>query len=454
MYESFFQLTDRPFAATPQIEQYYPARAIEAARRTLVRCIDRAEGVGVLIGPSGTGKTLVCQLLRHQFQDAFEVVLLGSTRIDTPRALLQAILFGLELECRGRDDGDLRLTLVDHLTRGEASRSGLLLIADEAHTLPARVLEEIRLITNVTVGGQPRVRFVMVGSPLLEEHLSSPKLESFSQRAAARCYLEPLDRGETAEYIRAQMAAAGVNALHVFAEAALVSVYRAADGIPRLINQLCDHALVLAFAQGVKHIGEREIEEAWADLQQLPTPWNASAQPGRADAVIEFGQLDDDQQVPEPARVGLRLAAGLDDADAGPEERLERIEESLASIEVGAQPQPATNVEVSQSVNPFAELFDHEEVVVDRFQSAYAAVWDQMPHVYSSEGQVLAKLLETIVETAEPAEITGVAAWGDAGDPDLIIVEDDPVIVQATRAVSSRAVRTEYSQLFAKLRRG
>ena len=281
MYEAFFHLKERPFAATPRVEQYFPARVTEAARRTLVRCIERAEGMGVLVGASGTGKTLVCQMLSSEFEDAFDVVMLGTSRIDSPRTLLQAILFGLELPCRGLADGDMRLALVDHLTRADAS--GMLLVADEAHTLPARVLEEIRLITNITVAGQPRVRFVMAGSHLLEEHLASPKLASFSQRAAARCYLEPMDRGETTAYIRAQIAAAGGDARRIFTDAAFESVYRASDGVPRLINQLCDHALLLAHAAREHQLTEREIEEAWADLQQLPTPWSRRRRTGQGD---------------------------------------------------------------------------------------------------------------------------------------------------------------------------
>ena len=465
MYESFYHLTDRPFAATPRIDQYFPARAIEGARRTLVRCVERAEGIGVVVGPSGIGKTLLCQMLREHFQDAFEVIMLGATRIDSPRSLLQAMLFDLGLPCRGLADGDLRLALVDHLTR-EAGRAGALLIADEAHTLPARVLEEIRLIMNITVAGQPRVRFLMVGGPSLEEHLASPKLESFSQRAAARCYLEPLDRGETAGYIAAQIMAAGGEPRRMFAESALESVYRATDGVPRLINQVCDHALVLAFAKRVDRLAEREIEEAWADLQQLPTPWSGSAvtEPMPADDVIEFGQLDEEpESFDSAAPMGPRLAAGLDETEADAEPMFEpempgldsaTIEtQQSTSIEIGMQPRPASTVAVAPTANPFGDDFDHEEIVVDRFCSAHAAVWDQMPHVYSSEGRVLAELLQPFVQTAKTSPVAEAPIWPES-ETELIVVEDDPVAATVVRPAASRAYRQEYSQLFAKLRRG
>ena len=116
MYETFFNLNQRPFGCVPRVDQYYPAASIEAARATLARCLERAEGVGLLVGPAGTGKTLLCQLLAEQFKGEFQVALLGSGRIATRRALLQAILYELGQPYRGMDEGELRLSLAEHLT--------------------------------------------------------------------------------------------------------------------------------------------------------------------------------------------------------------------------------------------------------------------------------------------------------------------------------------------------
>ena len=185
--------------------------------------------------------------------------------------------------------------------------------------------------------------------------------------------------------------------------------------------------------------------------------------------MIEFGQLDDDGDLAASAPlVGLRLAPVNDEmqdgADieqdetdfelaeqCGPEEQLDAIKDQLASLEVGEPPRPATSVEVSHSANPFAESFDEEEVIVDRFPSAHAAVWDQMPHVYSTEGRVLAALLEPFVQTAKPIEAPAAVAWADAETENLIVVEDDPVLLPAARPATDRVYRQEYSQLFAKL---
>ena len=115
MYETYFNLTERPFASVPRVDHYYPAAVIDTARNTLARCVDRGEGVAMIIGPSGTGKSLLCQVLAKQFQDTFQVALLASTHLDTRRSLLQAVLYELNRPYRGMDEGELRLSLVDYV---------------------------------------------------------------------------------------------------------------------------------------------------------------------------------------------------------------------------------------------------------------------------------------------------------------------------------------------------
>src|SRR5437879_2391692 len=119
MYEAFFGLNDRPFAPAPQAKRYFPAGPAEAARQTLARCVDRGEGIGLLIGPAGTGKTLLCQVLADQFRARMAIAQLSSGRVSAPRNLFQAILFELSLPYRGMEEGELRLALVDYLTNKE-----------------------------------------------------------------------------------------------------------------------------------------------------------------------------------------------------------------------------------------------------------------------------------------------------------------------------------------------
>lgn len=419
MYESFFGFQKRPFAAAPQADRYFAARAIEAAHQSLARCIERAEGAGLLIGPSGSGKTLLLQVLAEQFHSTFSVALLANGHLTTRRALLQAILYEMGLPYRGMEEGELRLALIDHVSSNTTCPSGMLLLVDEAHVLPLRLLEELRMITNLVRNGQPRVRLVLSGTSTLEERLASPKLESFSQRLRARCYLESFDRTETLAYVRAQVAMVGGKPDELFSAEALDSVFRATDGIPRLVNQVCDHALVLAYSNGRKHLAATEIDEAWADLQQLPTPWNESARTETAaveksESVLEFGQLDD-----EPSDVAVtpivKENIGDEFGDAvQPATRLNQIAEHIAEFEQDFEPVgnigPEAELTFTDTVDPFAESYADEEVVMDRYASA-DAVLGPRNKVRSSEGAALSALLKPFLQ-------------GEVSGPKLAIVHE------------------------------
>ena len=487
MYEAFFKFRCRPFLATVETSRYYPATVIENARKTLVRAIERAEGPGLIVGPSGTGKSLLAQMLAEQLADQFSVALLSNGRLATRQALLQAILYELRLPYRGMDEGELRLLLVDHLEPDNSGRQGLLLIIDEAHTLPWRLLEEVRLITNLVRGGQPRARVVLAGSPLLEERFASPRMNSFSQRLAARCYLESLDSVETGDYVRAQISAVGGDP-QLFLDEALKSVYRATDGIPRLVNQVCDHALLLASLGGVERMTSEVIDEAWSDLQQLPAPWNTTQKVaiGGPD-VVEFGRLDDTDEAPEA--IPFRAGASEQIAISGAEERLNVIEQQLSSLDDEFRPAgsigESVDLDFPEFGDPFSENFAEEEVIIDRYRGDFE-MFAKVPRVNSAEGKQIGAMLGPMPTTqprdpdsAEPATQTAIALAGaaephgsqgtrqlatlaarspqlaerlEALDNDIVIIEDEPA--GPSWPAPPRVRRLEYGQLFARLRRG
>jgi type II secretory pathway predicted ATPase ExeA len=504
MYEAFFRLRSRPFVAAPQTDRYFPAKVIENARTSLVRAVERADGAGLIVGPAGTGKTLLCHMLAEEFSDRFAVALLASGRINTRQALLQAILYELGLPYRGLDEGELRLALLDHLEPKPDGRAGLLLIIDEAHSLSWRLLEEVRMLTNLVRGGQPRVRVVLAGSPVLEERFASPRMNSFSQRLAVRCYLESLDSAETAEYVRSQITSVGGDAAQIFLDDALRSVYRATDGVPRLINQVCDHAMILAGLGGMKRLTSEAIDEAWADLQQLPTPWTAAPKNATAGAIVEFGGLDDEVEEETREAIPFRPTTVRQLQVSEPEEQLESIAQQLSAIDESFHPAGAIGTEVEidfpEFGDPLAEEFAEEEVVLERYSDA-REIFADAPRVSSWEGKQIGSMLEPMIsepwhaEPQRPKSPTGsdadAAAPGQptpfaqpsspevqaplssdnptatvrvetvlallpqsSDDADLIVFDEDSAIAAPQPRPASAARKSEYKQLFAKLRRG
>jgi type II secretory pathway predicted ATPase ExeA len=477
MYDGCFGLNRRPFASVPQIDYYFPAAAIEGARTTLARCIQRGEGPVLIIGPSGTGKTLLCLLLAEQFRRSFQVVMLQSGRLSTRRALFQAILYELGRPYRGLDEGEARLALVDYLMADNPASRGLVLLVDEAHALPLRLLQEIRLLTNLARSGQPLVRLVLAGGPMLEERFASPKLDSFSQRLSARCYLEALNRTETEGYIQSQLNAAGGCGDQVFAEETCQSVFQATGGVPRLINQVCDHALVLAYVAGHRRIEPSHVEEAWGDLQQLPTPSGGESKDDQQSGVIEFGSLDDQAEATSSATVpaaapapALWIASAEEDRQCEqgePVQQIHRIERLLAQADDDFQPAGSIGPEVElcfdNSPHPFQEQFAEEEVVADRY--AAVAVAAPVPEKTAAGSEPVRANAERSASAAAPVaaappaepewELIGAnASPGDHAHPPKQPEPERRPASPSPPATSVPARRREYRQLFARLRRG
>lgn len=453
----------------------------------------------MLVGPAGTGKTLLLQVLADELRGRFSPVLLSCGRLTTGRALLQGILFHLNRPYKQLDENELRLALVEHLAPAQLQNEGLLLLLDEAHAMSLRLLDEVRMITNLAHEGQPRVRVVLAGNPKLEDRFASPRLESFSQRLAARCYLEAYSRDETRAYLEWQIKTAGGDPAKVFSQDAFAVAYRATDGIPRLINQTCDHALLLASLGGSQQVTGKTIEEAWADLQQLPAPWNAvSGAPPQPARRIEMQAVETREEgphaIPFPATPAFQAAAGsviefgtLENTEM----QLNVLAKHVQQLEDEFQPAGTIGPEVELVFrgghSPFGNEFTEEEVVLDRYASLEASVFHTRPVVTSRESEELAALLaprsislaESVARLPEemadwkpqpqrnqapapsikapapgkPAASEPAAQLEDDEDPDLIVIEDTPEV--STRMVPPPLVRKqEYRQLFAKLRRG
>lgn len=276
MYESQFLLKRRPFAATPDPRCFLGAGPVQAALDELVVCVEQGQGVAVVSAPAGTGKTLLSERLRMELDSRFEVIFLRHASFLTRRALLQSILADLNHAYRRHDEQELRLELVPAIRALNPRREALVLLCDEAHMLNEDLLEELRILADLAEQGRPLVRLVLIGQPGLEETLARPGLEALNQRIRAHVCLDSFDRAAALDYIDYRITWAGGRTDEIFTAEALDLICRASEGVPRRINQLCDHALLLAYVAEEKPVRSETILEALQDLRQLPLHWNES----------------------------------------------------------------------------------------------------------------------------------------------------------------------------------
>lgn len=274
MYEEFFGLQRRPFSATPDANCFVPLETHQGVLDALAVSCERGQGIGVLTGEAGLGKSLVGLRLAFELQPTFATAFLGHSAYATRRALLQAILFELNRPYDRMSEQELRLELASALKSLRSERQGFVLIVDEAHRLSVPLLDEVRLLTLLADAGEPLARVVLIGNRDLEERLADPELAAFNQRVACQVDLASLTQVESLEYLSASMEFAGGEVEETFTEEAMTFLAKAADGVPRCLNHLADHSMLLAFVTERRPVSADVVREALDDLKQLPLQWN------------------------------------------------------------------------------------------------------------------------------------------------------------------------------------
>ncbi|MGE3314749.1 MAG: ExeA family protein [Planctomycetaceae bacterium] len=387
MYESFFGLNRRPFGSAPDLESFVAVETAQDALAELIRCVRAGEGIGVLTAPAGLGKSLLCRRLAAEICASFATIIIPSANFATRRSMLQAILYELDRPYRQMDEQELRLELTTAIRDYSREYEAVAMIFDEAHLLSARLLEEIRAITNLIGDGVPLVRVVLSGQLSLEEKMAEPELSALNQRIGCQVILTPLSQRESADYIRQRLQFAGATR-DIFSPDARQVLCQAADGSPRCLNQLADHSLMLGYLANEKSIGAARVREALGDLKQLPLHWNIST------AMQEpLQQLSDEAKRTRETQDTSPSAADIDDLRSARQtvdyEAIEIGEsEPVASFEFGgddvatskpavaensvdrlrsigrAMPAPAADLRTQQ---PSVAAAFEEEVVVDRY---------------------------------------------------------------------------------------
>ena len=266
MYESHFGLRQRPFRPTPDSAWYYPATTHERALAQLVQTLADDEGMALLTGEPGTGKTLLCHRLLEQLGPETSSAFLTNTHTGNRTGLLQALLYDFSLPYEGRSEQELRLTLTEYLLNNFAAGRRAVIIVDEAHNLPPDLLEELRMLGNLEARQGKAVQVVLVAQPSILETLRQPPLAALRQRLAVQPQLEPFDVHEATDYLLHRLRTAGGRPETIITDEALEILARGGKGIPRLLNQATHQALTMASQAEARQVDAEAALEALAAL--------------------------------------------------------------------------------------------------------------------------------------------------------------------------------------------
>lgn len=275
MYEQFYGLTSKPFQLSPDPSFYFGSKQHRRAKAYLDYGVLRNDGFIVITGEIGAGKTTLLRGLLDGLNNEFVVIgNIVTTQLDADDTLrMVAAAFGVR--ARGSQKAELLIDLEAFFVAQVSQGKRCLLIVDEAQNLRPRAVEELRMLSNFQFGNQSLLQTFVVGQPEFRHVLQSPAMEQFRQRVAATCHVGPLDEDETQRYIEHRLRCAGATDKPSFDPEAYLVIHRAANGIPRRINTVCDRLLLLGFMQGKVHLELGDVDEVLKDLaseSELPAP--------------------------------------------------------------------------------------------------------------------------------------------------------------------------------------
>ncbi len=267
MYLSFFGLNEKPFCITPDPRYLYLSERHAEALAHLLYGIKEAGGFIQLTGEVGTGKTTIVRSLLAQAPDNAELALILNPRMTAPEFLL-TLCEELGIGVPDSATGSLK-DLVDilntYLLRAHAAGRRVVLVVDEAQNLDPEVLEQMRLLTNLETNTQKLLQIILIGQPELRELLERSELRQLAQRVTGRYHLDPLSAPETTAYIRHRLRVAGATT-EIFSRSALRKIHRLSGGVPRVINILCDRALLGGYSLDRHHITTALVRQAAVEV--------------------------------------------------------------------------------------------------------------------------------------------------------------------------------------------
>jgi general secretion pathway protein A len=266
VYLEYYGLTEPPFDITPNPRfMFYSVKHREAFNHLLYGIRER-KGFVQLTGEVGAGKTTLCRAMLEQLDGHYATALILNP-VMSPNELMKAIAVEFGLPVNGLDRLDTLAVLNQFLLQQVEREQDTVLIIDEAQDLTDELLEQVRLLSNLETDNRKLLQIVLMGQPELRDRLNNPKLRQLRQRITVRYHLPPLSRFEVSQYIAHRLQVAGARGAPYFTQPALWRVYRYSQGIPRLLNAICDKALLAGYVDQREQIDFRMVGRAVRELE-------------------------------------------------------------------------------------------------------------------------------------------------------------------------------------------
>lgn len=266
MYNAYFGFEESPFSLSPDPAFLYRSNQHEEALANLIYGVQSRKGFIVLTGEVGTGKTTMLECLRDFLESQrIEFAFIFNSRI-TPDQFFEMLAYDLDLRCNRTSKTEVLIALNEMLIQQTSMGRTSVLIVDEAHNLDWEVLEEIRMLGNLENRHGKLLQIILAGQPELDRKIEAPNLRNLKQRIVLRCNLSPFSEADAAEYINSRLEKAGMPNQQVFSPELISEIHVRSQGIPRVINAVCDNLLLTAFAMEKKVCNREMLDEVCRDM--------------------------------------------------------------------------------------------------------------------------------------------------------------------------------------------
>lgn len=306
MYTAFYGLREKPFALSPDPRFLFLAESHREALAHLLYGIEQGEGFIAVTGEVGTGKTTLCRTLLDRLGSETSVAFLFNPSRSATE-LLQSIATEYGLDVTGRTRREIGQLLNEFLLEQKRQKRQVLLIIDEAQNLSSGTLEQVRLLSNLETASEKLIQILLLGQPELDVKLDSRGLRQLRQRISVRWSLHPMTREETGEYVAHRLRVAAGGERPIFTKRAGREIHRRTGGIPRLVNVLCDRALLLGYGEQVREIDAKLVRQAAKEVHDTRRRARSQSRASDGEPEIRLGRWSEGPRLVALAAAGVAL---------------------------------------------------------------------------------------------------------------------------------------------------